>query len=93
MVPNRFAYVGVVSKITGEAASSSCAKSHVYAIYAERVAILHAWRFGEAIRNIRHRTILRTFAFAFFKRVEIVQQMVAHFFEKFGDAGTGIFLF
>src|SRR5271156_1548666 len=64
-------------------------ENHVYAIAAEGIALL-AFD-ARAATTFRGRLVF--FALAFLEGFEIIENVVAHFFEIFGDLGAGIFFF
>ncbi len=63
-------------------------KYDVYAVHAEGIALRTGWRLGQTVGSL---FVVFTFTLALLEGVEIVEKMVAHFFEIFGDVWTGVF--
>src|SRR6266699_2622297 len=87
MVPNRLAYVGVVSKITGDLSPSLCARM-TFTPYTRKGS-----RSGPPCALGKPSGVSSSCSpsLALLEGVEIIEKMVAHFFEIFGDALAGVF--
>ena len=66
-----------------------CAEQHIDAVDAERIALAAVRALRDAADAVGRRRFF--FAFAFLERLEIVENVVADFFEIFGDMRDGIF--
>ncbi len=65
-------------------------QQHVDAVDAERIAVRTSAASATSFGNGR-RAVVLFFAFAFLEGIEVVEDIVAHFFEIFGDLRHGIF--
>ncbi len=63
-------------------------ENDVHAVHPERIALRTTLRLRQTVRRL---FIVFAFALALLEGVEIVQKMVAHFFEIFGDVWAGVF--
>ena len=63
-------------------------KNDVDAVNAERIALRSSLRFGQPVRSF---FVVLAFAFALLERIEIIEEMVANFFEVFRNTVAGIF--
>ena len=63
-------------------------QNDVHAVHAEGIALRTSLRLGQTVRCL---FVVFAFALALLEGVEIIEKMVAHFFEVFGDALAGVF--
>src|SRR5437667_12480373 len=63
-------------------------ENDIHAVYAKRITLRTSLRLGQTVGCL---FVVFAFALALLEGVEIIEKMVSHFFEIFGDVWTGVF--